>query len=165
MPHRYLINLLFLGSSMLFSACQHSEKTATKAPNLIDLQAEARATLHRYFDAIKDKGLRAEFAYLDSSEDFYWCPPGSTMALDYDSIASVLNSTADRYRTIDNSWEHLRITMIGENHASYNGILKSHVVDTSGFSTQLKLIETGSLIHRNDGWKLLSGQTAVIGTY
>ncbi|MFM2284695.1 MAG: hypothetical protein RLZZ543_192 [Bacteroidota bacterium] len=165
MPLRYLIKLLFIGSIALFSACQHSEKSATKTPTLIDLQAEARATLYRYFDAIKEKGLLAEFVYLDSSDDFYWCPPGSTMALDYDSIASVLNSSANRYRTIDNSWEHLRITMIGEHHASYNGILKSHVVDTSGFSSQLRLIETGILIHRTDGWKLLSGQTAVIGTY
>ena len=163
MPIRFVVSCFVIACSTVFFSCQNKDKVDAKTPNLIDLQAEARIMLYRYFEAIKEKGLRAEYAYLDSSDAFYWCPPGATSALNYDSVTHVLDNNADRYRKIENSWEQLHIDMLSSDMLP--GVLLSNVIDTSGYISHVKLMETGILVHRVDGWKLLSGQTAVIGTY
>ena len=51
-----------------------SEKEKALVANTI------RQTLYDYVGAIKQKGLTAEFKFLDSSADFFWVPPGYSSA-------------------------------------------------------------------------------------
>lgn len=126
------------------------------------ISEEVRETLDNYCNAIKKSGLTAEFQYLDNSAEFYWTPPGYTMAISYDSVAVILNRNARNFKSVDNSFDTLRVTPLNKECATYTGRLTSRMTDTLGQTTTFSLVETGVLIKREDGWKLLGGQTSIL---
>jgi len=121
-----------------------------------------RQTLNNYFADIKKEGLTAELKYLDSSSDFFWVPPGYKSSISYDSVAAILKRYAPFYQSTDNSWETLMINPITNNLASYSGRIHSITTDSSGKVSNFTLIETGLVVKRQTGWKLLNGQTSVV---
>ncbi|MES2560389.1 MAG: nuclear transport factor 2 family protein [Bacteroidota bacterium] len=150
--------------SMLILSCtqQKQQPTTLSAAEKATLTQEVRQTLDNYYADIREHGLMAEFAYLDSSVDFYWVPPGYTAAISYDSVAAVLRQNAPMFTSINNSFDTLRISIINTEWASYTGRLHSIMVDTSGKESSFTLVETGLLVKQQNGWKLRSGQTALI---
>ena len=118
--------------------------------------------LHAYLDAMREGGLEAEFNYLDSTDAFFWVPPGYDSWISYDSVAAVLRAMAPTLRSTDYRWKSLRIDPISEDRAIYTGTLTGALTDTSGQVTNLSMIETGTVIRREDGWKLLNGQSALL---
>jgi hypothetical protein len=106
--------------------------------------------------------LLAEFNYLDSSAEFFWVPPGHTSPLNFDSVSHILRKSAPQWKTINNRWDTLRIIPLSNELATYTGILQSSMTDTAGAELNFKMIETGVLIKRKDGWKLLHGQTGMV---
>ncbi len=136
-------------------------------PELTEKQRTAvmesvRETLHNYYRDIRTGGLTQEFKYLDNSSEFFWVPPGYSSALSYDSVASIIKVNAPSFRSVENAWDTLKIVPLSGALATYTGRLHSTMTDTSGKVMKLFLVETGILIRRNDGWKLLCGQTAVL---
>jgi len=121
-----------------------------------------RHTLANYYVAIKKEGLTAEFRFLDSSADFFWVPPNYATAILYDSVANIINQNARAFKTVDNTWDTLRINYLTPELASYTGRLRSITTDTSGRVFTFTMVETGLVIKRKDGWKLLSGQTSMV---
>lgn len=121
-----------------------------------------RQTLNNYFADVKKEGLSAELKYLDSSSDFFWVPPGYKSPISYDSVATILKRYTPLYASTDNSWETLMINPLADNLASYSGRIHSVTSDTSGKIANFTLVETGLVIKRQTGWKLLNGQTSVI---
>ncbi|HEV8286104.1 MAG TPA: nuclear transport factor 2 family protein [Chitinophagaceae bacterium] len=119
-------------------------------------------TFRNYYNDLKTLGLTAEFKYLDSSSNFFWVPPGYPSAISYDSVATILKQNAAFFKSIDNRFEDLRIIPLSKELATYTARLHSTMTDTTGNTSNISLVETGVLIKRKDGWKLLSGQTAVI---
>lgn len=119
-------------------------------------------TLHQYFTDIEKEGFTAEFNYLDSTDEFFWVPPGFKMALSYDSVKASIQQNSTVFTSVKNTWTSLKVYAISPTIASYNGIIDCHLTDTAGHTIQAKLIETGTLIKRNSGWKLLCGQTSMI---
>ena len=115
-----------------------------------------------YHDDIRQDGLTAEFKYLDQSDDFFWVPPGYKSALSYDSIRHILENNAKSFQAIEFKWETLQIYPLSEKIANYSGIVKGSMTDTSGNKSSVIIIESGTIIKRSDGWKLLSGQSAVL---
>jgi hypothetical protein len=153
---RCLVFVLLAIASCLPST-QETEGFETDA-----IVAEVREVLDSYYRDIKQKGLKAEFQYLDSSDNFFWVPPGYSSAILYDSVASILNANAAMFRSIDNAWDTLSVIPLSSDIATYTGRISSKATDTSGKKSTTMLIETGTLIKRKDGWKLLCGQTSVI---
>jgi hypothetical protein len=122
--------------------------------------AEVQQFFENYFNAIASKGLMAEADYLDQSENFFWVPPGYHSPISYDSVMSILHLTAPRFTSVKNSFDTLRIIVLNKKLVTYTGTLQSVMIDTSGNVNSIQLIETGVVIKREDGWKLLNGQTA-----
>jgi hypothetical protein len=127
-----------------------------------DIINSIQQMLNNYYKDISKEGLTAEFNYLDNSPDFFWVPPGYSTAISYDSVAKILKLNAPLFRSVDNAFDTLRITPLNRESAIYTARLSSIMTDTSGVVSKLLLVETGVLIKRNDGWKLLSGQTSVV---
>lgn len=145
---------------LIVSSCRQSAPlTENEKTNII---AEVRLTLGNYYGDIRKSGLTAEFKYLDNSPDFFWVPPGFSSPLSYDSVVAVIKKNAPNYKSVDNSFDSLKIIPLTKEIATYTGRLKSTMMDTSGKVATFSLIESGVLIRRTDGWKLLSGQTAVL---
>jgi hypothetical protein len=142
------------------AACTSSDTLSEK--ERVEIVREAKETLDKYYDDIRKEGLTAEFRYLDNSAEFFWVPPGYSSPLSYDSVAKILNQNAPLFRSINNSFDTVTIVPLTKELATYSGRLKSIVTDTAGAVTSFSLIETGILINRNDGWKLLSGQTSIL---
>ena len=130
--------------------------------DLEHVKAEVRETLDDYAADIRAKGLTAEFKYLDSSEQFFWVPPGYTSALTYDSVRAIISKNANAFKLVNNSWDTLRIIPLTKELANYTGVLQSDMTLQNDSVMHYRMIETGILIKRESGWKLLSGQTSVL---
>lgn len=126
------------------------------------VEAEVRTMFDHYFADIKNEGLTAEFKYLDSSDQFFWVPPGYLSALTYDSVRVILEGNASAFRSIDYHWDTLQIFPLTNELANYTGIVKGTLTDTGGITNHIALIESGVIIKRPGGWKYLSGQTAAL---
>ncbi|HTE30462.1 MAG TPA: nuclear transport factor 2 family protein [Chryseolinea sp.] len=127
-----------------------------------DIIRQIRQTLDNYVKDVKSGGLTAEFKYLDSSADFFWVPPGYQSAISYDSVASVLKQNAPKFKSVENIYDSLRIIPLTKHFASYTARVSSTMTDIAGAISKTSLVETGILIRRKDGWKLLNGQTNII---
>ena len=146
---------------LIACACQQEKVVMSEAVKAAVIE-DVRQALNNYTAAIKQGGLTAEFNYLDPSDDFFWIPPGYESPLSYDSVAAVLSANAPRFKSVENSFDTLRIIPLSESLATYTAQLRSVMTDTSGNIASLSLIESGVVIKRKDGWKLLSGHTSVI---
>ena len=111
---------------------------------------------------IRQDGLTAEFKYLDQSTDFFWVPPGDKSSLSYDSVRKILESNAKSFQAIEFNWDTLQVFPLSDKIANYSGIVKGSMIDTSGIKSSVLIIESGTVIKRSDGWKLLSGQSAIL---
>ena len=151
--------LICVIGSFLFSCGNSNELTPL---NKMQIISEVTETLTAYHEAIGLKGLTAEFAFLDSSADFFWVPPGYSNPIAYDSVVKVLNQNAPLFSSVENSFDTLRIIPQSYKLATYTGKVFSRMTDTSGHTNKILLIETGTMVKRENGWKLLNGQTAII---
>lgn len=139
--------------------CQQSQKTAW------DRDATRLAVekmLVDYHQAMKAGGIAAEFDYLDDSEAFFWVPPGYTTAMNYDEIRAILEDSKGSYSDITLDWESLTVHALSPDIASYSGVVHGIWTDTAEVALEMRLLESGTIIRRSDGWKLLSGQTRVL---
>jgi hypothetical protein len=143
----------------IFSCRQSTTMTKDEKARI---ELDVRLTLINYYDDIRKSGLTAEFNYLDHSPDFFWVPPGYSSCISYDSVVQVLEENAPKFKYIDNSFDTLRIVPLSKEIATYTGRLHSTMTDTRGNIMTLQLVETGVLIKRKEGWKLLSGQTNIV---
>ncbi len=150
----YLIPL-FLGM-ILVSSCESGSTANWDKPQV---KSAVESMLQGYFDDIRQSGLTAEFAYLDSTEDFFWVPPGYGSSLDYDSVRTILEYNAAAFTSVSFNWEKLDIYPLSGEIATYTGVVRGKIVDTSGMQSNVHMIETGTAIKRKGGWKILSGQS------
>jgi hypothetical protein len=123
---------------------------------------EVQNTLHNYYHDIKESGLTAEFKYLDSSADFFWVPPGYAIPISYDSVVHIIKQHAAKFKRVDNSFDRLKIVILNKELATYSGRIKSSITAIDNTINTLSLVETGVLIKRKNGWKLLSGQSSIL---
>jgi len=121
-----------------------------------------REMLDNYHNDIARDGLTAEFKYLDNSSDFFWVPPGYNTALSYDSVRTILEENSKMFHSVMFQWESLQVFPLTNEIPNYTGILKSHMIDTARVESSVTMIESGTLIKREDGWKLLSGQSRLL---
>jgi len=143
----------------LFSCGQTDQLTTDEQKAIVE---SIQQTMNNYYKDIRTSGLTAEFKYLDNSSDFFWVPPGYSSAISYDSVAAILKQSAPLYKSIDNSFDTLRIIPLSKELAAYTARLNSIMTDTTGKISKFSLVETGLLIKRQDGWKLLNGQTSIL---
>lgn len=154
----HILGLLVV--ALIMNGCDQRD-TFTAAEKQ-QVMSEAAAMLEQYHAAINKSGLMAEFDYLDNSGEFFWVPPGYHQALQYDSVYTILEQNGPTLTTVNFSWEQLTILPLSPEIASYHGIVAGHMTDTTGQQSSVRIIESGVLIKRSSGWKLLSGQSATL---
>jgi hypothetical protein len=154
---RYYLVVITL---LLLASCVQTEELNASEKQLV--VADVREMFNNYHSDISKNGLTAEFKYLDKSSDFYWVPPGYNSALTYDSVQTILVNNAKLFKEILFEWDTLQVFPLTKEIANYSGIVKGSMTDTSGIVTSVLIIESGTVIRRSDGWKLLSGQSAVL---
>ncbi len=130
--------------------------------NAEQVSSEVNKMLHDFHSDVSEDGLTAEFIYLDSSQQFYWTPPGYNSPLFYDSIRQILESNAKMYTKVFFEFENLQLYPLSADYCNYSGIVKGFMIDTSGLNNPVGIIESGTLIKRESGWKFLSGQSSLL---
>jgi hypothetical protein len=145
---------------LTLAACTSSSSFSEEDKQTV--ATDVRQTLYKYYEDIQALGLKAELSYLDSSKDFFWVPPGYDEHISYDSVVQFIKQNAPLFQTVSNKWDTLRVIPLTNELASYTGTLLSTVTDTMGITETYPLIETGLMIKRSNGWKLLNGQTAAL---
>lgn len=154
---KYIVGLFFL---TIFFSCNSSGALNEEERN--EVITEVKQVMNAYFREVKDSGMMAELKYLDTSEDFFWAPPGYNSALSYDSVKTIIKRNATKPITNENVWETLKINPLTKKLAAYTGIIKASSIDTAGTVHTVRLIESGTVIKRKEGWKLLCGQTTLL---
>ncbi len=149
--------ILLLPACLLF--CAYPSKLSPDEEK--EITKEARQALDDYYRDIASEGLLSEFKWLDSSASFFWLPPGYSAPINYDSVSRIIRSNAAAIKHIEESWEELHIQPLSREFVSYSGRLKSTATDTVGTTHITRLVETGILAKKKNGWKLLCGQTNV----
>lgn len=142
------------------TGCQSTENSEVFDKDRV--RKEIESMLSEYHSAMKTGGLETEFDYLDQSKDFFWVPPGYTSTLNYDSIRNILMRSSKFVKSVDIEWETLQVFPLSNEIAIYSGIVKGKTILTSGEESPMRIIESGTLIKRADGWKLLSGQSTAL---
>lgn len=137
----------------------HCKERPSQDFNSDTIIAEIQTMFKNYHDAIKKDGLTAEFDFLDDSDDFFWVPPAYKSALKYDSIKRILIENNKSIKQVSFEFETLEIFPLTRTIANYSGIVIGTMTDTSQVASVFKIIESGTLIKRLDGWKLLNGQS------
>ena len=165
-PFKKLVFVFFI------AVCSCSQQTGNgdvknngPAPNMVEkekIRQHIDQTLHKYFEEVKANGLTAELNYLDTSEHYFWVPPGYSAPVNYDSVKTILTQRAGDFLLVDNSWDTLTIQVLKEDIATFTGIITSRLVNTEKDTFAFRLIESGVLIKRKSGWKMLNGQTSLI---
>ena len=158
---RLIYKFLYILCFIILASCK-GKQSGLSADEAIGVESEVRLLFDHYFEAIRKDGLTAEFKYLDHSSDFFWVPPGYDNPISYDSVAAVLAFNAPQFVSVENSLDTLRIVPLTTKLATYTAQLQSVMKDTTGNISSVNLIETGVVIKRKDGWKLLNGQTSLI---
>lgn len=150
----------------LFFACTlKQEPQKNKALDKQKVTKEAEQMLKSYFDDMNSRGLLSEFKYLDTSDDFFWVPPGMNKHLTFDEAKTIIEANAEHMQNMNNEWQTLEIHPLSNEIATYTGVLKAKYTDPNDSTYtehNYKLIESGVLIKRQDGWKILCGQSAEI---
>ncbi len=123
------------------------------------ISLEIKQMFDSFHKDITKNGLMSEFKYLDTSSDFFWVPPGYKKTLDYNTVKSILTRNSKTVNFIEFSWESIKIVPLTNEIANYSGIVKCVQVDTNHNSKTFRIIESGTLIKREDGWKFLNGQS------
>jgi hypothetical protein len=124
-----------------------------------EVQFEADEMLRAYHSEISESGLLSEFKYLDSSSSFFWIPPGYNEALGYDAVRKAVEANAKGIQSMKLEWKTLEVIPLSNDLATFYGEVAMLVTDTAGNVNRNRLLESGTLIRRKSGWKLLSGQT------
>lgn len=152
--------ILLLLTGFVLASCQDAVTLTDEEQQLV--RAEVRQMLTTYDEEVRKNGLPAEFKYLDNSPDFFWVPPGYTSPISYDSIASIIKGNASRYSLVDNRWDTLAIYPLTRELATFSGRISSTLAPVDGIVISTSLMETGTVIKRKDGWKLLNGHTTLL---
>ena len=140
--------------------CQPAEQQVQRL-DPVQVEEAVRTTLEAYFAATRENGPLAGLTFLDTSEQFFWVPPGYNSAIKRDSVVTVITSFAPAIQSIDNRWVNLEVHALDQHSAVFTGEVQSRSTDTAGSSTETLLLETGVMVLREDGWKMLCGQTRV----
>ena len=152
--------LILLSSVCLVVSCERkSSLSSTEKERVIN---EVTEMLTAYHEAIKKNGLSAEFEFLDQSENFFWIPPGYHLALNYDSVESILTQNALSLTKVNFEWKSLTIIPLTADLANFHGIVSGNILDTAGVLTEISMMESGTVIKRTSGWKLHNGQSALL---
>lgn len=154
---RFASQLLYVWLILVLISCNPDR--------LLDQQKvsqEVRQMLNNYYSDVNREGLTAEFRYLDDSPDFFWNPPGYSSTLSYDSVKAEVERNARLFQSVQFRWDTLRVIPLAENIANYSGVVQGSMTDTAGVESIVSLLESGTVIRREDGWKILNGHTTVL---
>ena len=152
---KQLLTYFFLITSVFICHSQTSLNTKEKEV----ITQEIKKMLDNYHTDIVKDGIEDELKYLDSSSDFFWVPPGYKSAISYDSVKTVLTVNAPTLKSVEFKWMELKVNPLSENIVSYTGIVGGSIRDTANQVSTVSMIETGTVLKRADGWKILCGQS------
>lgn len=152
--------LVFVVIQVALISCE-GERPLTDTDNQ-KVNSEVHQMLNNFYSDVNREGLMAEFKYLDNSPDFFWIPPGYQSALSYDSVKAEVERNARLFQTVNFRWDTLRVIPLAEDIANYSGVVSGSMADTAGTESMVALLESGTVIRRADGWKILSGHTTIL---
>ena len=152
---RKFILLIFIP---LLIKCGNRE-TSSNVPDRKNIIASATKALQDYYEDMRTNGMLAEFNWQDSSSDYFWVPPGYSGPISFDSVAKEIRRIALLVKKVDVRWEKLEVLPLTAEYVTYTGRLSSTITDRTGRTTTNRFLETGILVRKQNGWKLLCGQT------
>jgi hypothetical protein len=149
-----------------WSGCGPSPSKSLDSEEKEAVRKEATQMLHDYHDAIRKGGLLTEFEFLDSSQDFFWIPPGVDALMGYEAVKKAIMANVASIDSMSTHWVSLQVHPLSQDIGKLSSYTISKRADSTGIkmdTSRVTMLESGTMIRRANGWKLLSGQTVVLG--
>jgi len=105
-------------------------------------------------------GIQSQLKYLDNSDKFQYTFLNSGKIYDYEELKKQLEISSSTDYKVNLSFDEFKITPLSDKLVSYSLILSGYE-RIDGQNSDISLVETGTLIRRNDGWKIINAQTTV----
>jgi hypothetical protein len=74
-------------------------------------------------------------------------------------VRTILSTAAPAFKEVEFHWDTLTIFPLAPDIATYQGLVVGSMTDTANTIFPVRILESGTVIKRVDGWKLLSGQS------
>jgi len=79
-------------------------------------------------------------------------------------VHAILERNAPAFKQIQFHWDTLTIIPLSHDIATYHGTVGGSMTDMAGRTSPVLILESGTVIKRQDGWKLLCGQSRSLVT-
>ncbi len=153
---RYVFLLVSLGVVM---ACQPSSSQLTESHRSA-IEDSVRQFLTEFADQTSTGDLTAIIPYYANDPGFHWMENGAFSYPSYDSVTATLRRMAPTIAERRFKFEELRVVALAPGAASLSMLFRQFFTDTSGFAFDFGGAMTLIAVHRDDGWKLISGHVS-----
>ena len=153
---RYLFSLVWLG---VVIACQPSSSQLTES-HRIAIEDSVRQFLTEYSDKVNGGDLLDIIPYYANEPGFHWLENGTVSYPSYDSVVTVLEMLAPTVAEIRVKFEEPRVVALAPGVALLTTSFQEFFADTSGTEFEFGGALSIVTVHRDDGWKFLSGHAS-----
>ncbi len=156
MMRRYSVSLVWLG---VVIACQPSSSQLTESHRSA-IEDSVRQFLIEFAERASTGDLTDIIPYYANDPGFHWMENGALSYPSYDSVTATLRRMAPTIAERRFEFEELRVVALAPGAASLSMLFRQFFTDTSGFAFDFGGAMTLIVVHRDDGWKFISGHTS-----
>ena len=149
--------LLIISIALICFSCDYNQEK-NEFPKT-QIKEEISIMMRNFVDDLNKSGVNSQIKYLDNSEDFRWTYSNERKIYQFNDLVKKFNNSKIEDYDVHLSFDELQIIPISENIANYNLKLSGYTKN-EGKNTDISILESGTLIKRNDEWKFLNMQTA-----
>ncbi len=153
MMRRYSVSLVCLGVAI---ACQPSSSQLTESHRNA-IEDSVRHFLTEFAEQVNTGELTTIIPYYANEPGFHWIENGALSYPSYDSVTATLRRMAPTIAESRFEFEELRVVALAPGAASISMLFRQFFTDTSDFAFDFGGAMTLIAVHRDDGWKLISG--------
>ena len=154
---KHLFFICFLAVAVQSVYCQQ-QATLTQSQRAA-IRDSVTQLKYRVWDEVRAKHFEGTLNCFDDSPEFFWVFTPDTTIILHDVFVAMLKGAFQDYRSIDVVWDRIHVEPLTNQYAVYTGKYHVTYIDTSGKVFKAIGVETGIVVHRPTGWKILNGQT------
>ena len=153
---RHSISLMWLS---MVVACQPSTSQFTDS-HRIAIEDSVRQFLTDFTEQSSSGDLTAMIPYYANDPGFHWMENEAVSYPSYDSVTATLRRLAPTIAERRFEFEHLRVVALAPGAASLSMLFRQFFTDTSGFAFDFGGAMTLIAVHRDEGWKFITGHVS-----
>ncbi len=152
MTHRTL--LLVAAAASILAGCRSNPPSPPDAEASAEIQASVRVLAESISRDVTQQGPNAWLRYFEPTPRFFMASGGSLMFPDYDSASAFVPRFAAGVRSIELTWNGVRVDPLSLNLAMMGAAFREDITDTAGHQVHVGGYFTALAEETPAGWRL-----------